>query len=71
MEGFNNFDSTTAYKTIETLTKKIADNKAINGLRYLVVKVPHGKNLDRYTAIFHSNNGENFHVAHHGFKVMG
>ena len=72
MEGFNNYDNTKAYKTIETLVKKIAENPATCDLkRYLIVKVPHGKNENKFTAIFHLNNGEGMPAVHAGFKVMG
>lgn len=67
---FNDYDLTKSYSTVEKL-KSALTKIGITTTNALVVQIPHGKNIGRYTAIFPYENGKNTYMIHYGFKVLG
>jgi hypothetical protein len=67
----NNWDYVKSYKTIAGLEKALVDNN-LDKDHPIMIMVPHGKNANRFTAIFQSQKfgHDPMYPVRHGFKTI-
>lgn len=67
----HNFDHCKSYKTIDTLKTALGKyNDLPNAWDYVMIAIPTGKNVGRFTVLFKHKDGEGTHWAHRGFIII-